>query len=219
MRSTELELLDTGAYTQEEYADCLKKLGQVGRWLGGDRATRKALKALTPAPASILDVGCGGGYFLNSLLTSFPNTELHGIDLNPEAISYAEKEQSQLIKFTCEELEKIPSGHYDVVISTLVCHHLKDEDLVPFINECKRVAKRMVILNDLHRHPLASISYSLIAPWLFRNRLITLDGKASIRRAFTASDWKRLLPKTEAQKWEITWHWAFRWIVRIPCQK
>ena len=35
-KSYELELLDTGEYTSEEYEDCLKKLGQIGKKLAGE---------------------------------------------------------------------------------------------------------------------------------------------------------------------------------------
>ncbi len=43
-RSSELEIIDLGDYSKEEYEDCLFKLYCIGRWLGGDRATFAALR-------------------------------------------------------------------------------------------------------------------------------------------------------------------------------
>ncbi len=207
MRSMELEILDTGEYTKEEYFDCLKRLGEVGRILGGDRASLKTLRRVAPDASSILDVGCGGGDFLARLRDR--GLHLKGIDLNPLAIEYA-RQQHPGIDFTHEALEDIPSNSVDVVISTLVCHHLTDKQLTRFISECRRVARRKVILNDLHRHPIASFLYRLIAPPLFRNRLITHDGALSIERAFTRADWIRLLGPLSHT---LRWHFPFRWVV------
>jgi 2-polyprenyl-3-methyl-5-hydroxy-6-metoxy-1,4-benzoquinol methylase len=218
MRSTELERLDTGDYTLDEYYDCLKKLGQVGRWMGGNRATNCAFKSLNEAPTSVLDVGCGGGEFLRLLQPSYPDCFMQGIDLNPDAITYAEQFSSSA-KFLCQPLEEIPTNSFDVVMTTLVCHHLRDDDLINFLKECQRVAKRTVIMTDLHRHPIASLGFGVIAPLLFRNSLITHDGLISIKRAFTRSDWIRLLDSAGflPEQWKLTWHCAFLWVVRIEC--
>jgi 2-polyprenyl-3-methyl-5-hydroxy-6-metoxy-1,4-benzoquinol methylase len=102
---------------------------------------------------------------------------------------------------------------FDIVTSTLVCHHLTDEELTLFIQKGKKVAKRMLLCNDLHRHPLAYGLFALVAPLLFPNRLIFHDGLLSIRRAFTRKDLEKLTE--ELPKAKISWHWPFRWIVKI----
>jgi hypothetical protein len=42
-RSLELERLDTGDYTAEEYEGCIVELQRVNRWLGDASAVRESL--------------------------------------------------------------------------------------------------------------------------------------------------------------------------------
>ena len=90
-RSYQPEIIDLGPehYTLEEYHHCLIQLDKVGRWLGGDRATLKALNRLNPKPDSILDVGCGGGHFTARMASQFSKSKVVGIDVNPQAIAFA----------------------------------------------------------------------------------------------------------------------------------
>ena len=100
-------------------------------------------------------------------------------------------------------------------MATLVCHHMQDATLIDFLKKACSIAKRKVILNDLHRHPLALWGFQALAPLFFRNRLIQHDGPLSVRRAFTREDWKRYLTAAgiSPDRYTIRWQWAFRWIV------
>lgn len=223
-RSHEPELIDLGIphYTAAEYHDCHYHLDRIGRFLGGDRATFKALQALNFIPESILDVGCGSGQFTIRLAEHYPKAKVEGTDISGEALAIArehlKKVQNKVphVQFSSSYLQEIPE-RFDVVTATLVTHHLSDQELISFLRQACRTAKRAVILNDLHRHFLASLSFNLIAPILFPNRLIKHDGSLSIKRAFTRQDWWRYLEAAEINKkaCSVTWHWAFRWIVTI----
>jgi 2-polyprenyl-3-methyl-5-hydroxy-6-metoxy-1,4-benzoquinol methylase len=227
-RSYEPELIDLGLYSKAEYEDCLFKLDRVGRWLGGDHATFKALKNMDH-PLSILDVGCGGGLFTIRLAQQYPHAKVVGIDLNPHAIEFAQQQLSLMPnppKNICFEhrtqpkLEE-PNKSYDVLISTLVCHHLDDHNLIDFIHRACRTAKKGVILNDLHRHPIASLLFKIVSPLFFRNRLVLHDGPLSIDRAFARSDWIYYLDRAQLtpSQYSIHWRWAFRWLVEINCKR
>lgn len=99
----------------------------------------------------------------------------------------------------------------------MLSKHSHEPELISFLRQACQKAKRAVILNDLHRHFLASLSFNLVAPILFPNRLIQHDGSLSIRRAFTRQDWWRYLEAAGINKnaCSVTWYWAFRWIVMI----
>lgn len=229
-RSNQPEWIDLGAayYTPEEYGDCLYQLDRIGQLLGGDRASFWALRQLLHSPTSILDVGCGGGLFTLRLATHYPSSKVIGIDLSHEAIRFAQerlKEQepplinAQFLVSPFCELDN--SFQFDVIITTLVCHHLPDQELLSFLQQACKRANKALIINDLHRHPLAIIGFATIAPLFFRNRLIQHDGLLSIRRSFTRQDWKTLLNAIAIDEnyYTITWHWAFRWIVIIDTAK
>lgn len=218
-RSIHPELIDLGPahYSPEEYEECLIKLDQIGTWLGGDRATFAALRNLKPN--SILDVGCGGGFFTAKLAKKFPQAHVVGIDLNPQAIAIANKRhRSSNLSFELRTEEKLiePPKSYDIVLSTLVCHHLTDDNLPLFFTAASQIAKKKVILNDLHRHPLAYHLFRLITP-LFHNRLIQNDGLLSIRRGFTKKELMALLHQAKITRFSLKWKWAFRWLLEINC--
>ena len=229
-RSSQSEIIDLGPphYTEEEYNDCLTKLDRVGRWLGGDQATFAALD-FSQTPLSILDVGCGGGSFTIRLAQRYPQAQVMGIDINPLAINYAKRKLSSMlhpprhITFECRPQEKLEEAKksYDIVLSTLVCHHLSDEDLIDFVTRAVKVAKKKVIFNDLHRHPMAYYLFKTIAPIMFKNRLIQHDGPISILRSFTYQDWIYYLEKARIppSSYSIQWRYAFRWLVEINTEE
>lgn len=216
--------MDTGKFSPKQYRDCLYQLDRIGRFLGGDRATFTALSRLKNEPRSILDVGCGGGLFTLKLAERYPSAKIVGIDSEPQAIEFAKERLSQAtppannVEFILKRAEELDTLEtFDVVMATLVCHHLSDDELVHFIAEAYRRAKMAVILNDLHRHPLASLGFALTAPLLFPNRMVLHDGLVSIRRGFLAAEWplfmqKALIPSAE---FSLSWHFAFRWIAMI----
>jgi 2-polyprenyl-3-methyl-5-hydroxy-6-metoxy-1,4-benzoquinol methylase len=226
-RSTTLELIDKGPsyYTPDEYDDCLQQLDRIGHLLGGDRATFTAMDSLGFTPQSILDVGCGGGLFAIKLAKRYPHSHIVGIDISAEAIAFANKQQAialpipnnvSFIKIDQPQLD-YSANSFDLVMSTLMCHHLTDHEIVAFLQQAYVVAKEAVILNDLHRHWLATAAYALVAPIFFRNRLTICDGLLSIRRSFTRKEWIAYLDAAgiPAQEVTISWHWVFRWIVVI----
>src|SRR5947199_3416329 len=70
-RSEELEHLDRGDYTPEEYEGCMVELRRINRWLGDARAlSRSVLPEIERDGArefSLLDVGAGSGELLREV--------------------------------------------------------------------------------------------------------------------------------------------------------
>ena len=223
-RSKEKELIDLGSafYTPEEYVDCLKILFKLNQWLGFFNSTITLLKRF-PDDISLVDVGCGGGLFLLNLSRYYPNMRLLGIDVSETAIAIAQNElmrwkkttpsihlQFQLQHQLALDLEK---ESVDVVLTTLVCHHIDDDALVEFLQVAYQAARQAVIIHDLHRHALAYWFYKRVSPRLFRNRLITHDGLISIQRSFTRVEWRHLLKRANIHTYQIKWGFPFRWRV------
>lgn len=93
---------------------------------------------------------------------------------------------------------------------------MNDDQLIEFLKKSYLVAKKFII-NDLHRHWLASLGFALVAKPFFDNRLIFHDGLLSIKRAFKRQDWIHYLKAAgiPLEQCSITWHWAFRWVLCI----
>ncbi len=79
---------------------------------------------------NIIDIGCGGGWFVNSLSANLYNKNIYGIDFNSEVIEYAQK-VSKYLKFNntfiTSDLYKFKSNiKFDFISSIGVLHHTKN---------------------------------------------------------------------------------------------
>jgi len=216
-RSREKELIDLKQCTEEEYFDCLTKLGRIGKFLGAEKATIRALEKGMDLHdvKTILDVGSGGGDFAARLALRYPNAKVCGLDIEEDAIEYAQAKWGTIpnLSFVRKDLYELESTSFDVVTSTLCCHHLTDEELVPFLQKMQQIATKKVVINDLQRSKIAYFLFKIISPILFPNPLIFHDGLVSITRGFVYREWQELL--CHFPRKEIRWHWPFRWIVSI----
>ncbi|MBA2653286.1 MAG: methyltransferase domain-containing protein [Tatlockia sp.] len=224
-RSKEKELMDLGQdfYTQEEYEHCLKKLFTINQLMGIFRHTVKLLKRF-PKDADLVDVGCGGGLFLLNLTNYFPDMKMLGLDISEKAIHLAEKELERWkqkkgginLSFQLEHQPELSlkQQSVDIILLTLVCHHVDDEDLIVFLKKANDIARKGLIINDLHRHPIAYWYYKFLSP-LFRNRLIRHDGLISIEKGFTRKELERLLKLATIKNYRIKWCFPFRWSILI----
>ena len=120
----------------------------------------------------VLDVGCGTGYFARLLAQAVdPEGLVEGIDPSPEMITYASRKggRARNCHFqvgTAESLD-FPAEHFDVVVSSLVMHHLPEDLQVPALREMRRllrpggkllVAEAQIPRHDLGWHLLAVIT-------------------------------------------------------------
>ncbi|MFA6301514.1 MAG: methyltransferase domain-containing protein [Legionella sp.] len=220
-RSKDKELMDLGQYTSEEYAQCLKILFIINKFLGIFHDTVSILKPF-PKDASLVDVGCGGGLFLINLKAYYPQMHMVGLDVSEQAIQLAQDElhnsqHKNSIEFHLQKQAELALDQQsvDIVLVTLVCHHLDDEELIVFLQTAHKAARKAVIINDLHRHRLAYWLYGLVSPILFGNRLITHDGLLSIKKSFTRKELQSVLQQAQINNYKIKWRFPFRWSVLI----
>lgn len=94
-------------------------------------------------PRKILDVGCGRGFYATMCSKLLPDSEIYGIDTNPE---YIEKATSisklyKNIKISKGSVYEIPfkNSTFDAIICSEVMEHLVDETNA--LSELKRVLK------------------------------------------------------------------------------
>ncbi len=94
----------------------------------------------------VLDVGCGSGTLLIEAKARYPNSDLAGIDPDEKILRLAESKleraglKARLVQGFAQELP-FPSASFDLVISTLIFHHLSSPVKVKATREIYRVLK------------------------------------------------------------------------------
>lgn len=195
-RSCELERLDIGDYTADEYARWQSEMRVIHRMFGEVRALRRSLKREIQAgesrQISILDVGAGSGNIIKEVRkwTRGRKAVLVGAEMNSFAVETIRNNSIHAVR--CDAL-KLPFSRssFDYVICSLFVHHLNDESVVEFLTEMRRVARKRVYVVDLHRSPVAYYFYRVVARILFQ-RLTREDGALSILRSFKPDELRSL---------------------------
>jgi ubiquinone/menaquinone biosynthesis C-methylase UbiE len=221
----ELEHLDKGDYTPEEYEGCLVELRRVNRFLGDARALRRSLlheiEQAGPERFSVLDVGAGSGELLRVIAGWAEGNErrarLVGLELNArsaKAILEESREFDSIMALRGDAL-RLPfaDNSFDYAICSLFTHHFKDEQVITILDELGRVASRRVIIIDLHRHALAYYLYTTAARLFLRNRLIREDGALSILRAFRPDELARLASQSRLSNFRVERRFPFRLVL------
>lgn len=225
-RCREPELMDGQDVSQEEFAACIKDLAQVNTltlarpptlaFIGG------ALKAtLESRVLTIVDVGYGAGDMLQAIARlagrKGRRVKLVGFDINPrsEPVARMLALPGMEIDFrTGDALAMDEREPVDVVVSSLVTHHMEDEEIVRFLKWMEARAALGWFVNDLHRHWFAYHGFALLSTMMRWHPFVRHDGPLSIARAFRRSDWNILLERAGLSgKAVVRWRFPFRYCV------
>lgn len=203
-RSYELEHLDKGDYTPEEYEGCMVELQRVNQWLGDAQALRnsllKEIERIELKSFSVLDVGAGSGELLRVAAKWAHETHrqarLVGLELNARSTQAILSESRELPEISAIRADafRLPFANrqFDYTLCSLFTHHFRDEQVVALLREMSRVAGRGIFVIDLHRHPIAYYFYTTVGRLFLHNRLIREDGALSILRSFKPDELERL---------------------------
>jgi ubiquinone/menaquinone biosynthesis C-methylase UbiE len=226
-RSYELEHLDKGDYTPEEYEGCIVELQWVNEWLGDASALRDSLlKEIANAELksfSVLDVGAGSGELLRVTAKWARETDrkasLVGLELNARSASSINDESGEFPEISSVQADgfAIPFSRdaFDYVIQSLTLHHFDDEGAVRILREMNRVAKRGLFVIDLHRNAIAYFLYTTVGHLFLHNRLIREDGALSILRSFKPDELEEIGRKAGLDSVKVEKHFPSRLVLSI----
>jgi 2-polyprenyl-3-methyl-5-hydroxy-6-metoxy-1,4-benzoquinol methylase len=224
-RSYQQEMLDLPINDKLELRRNLKEISTINKLLGGDQVTIKGLKKLLTdknRKYTIIDIGCGDGGLLRRIW-KWTNkigyeVEILGIDIEEETIRLAKEINKNVVglnfqRISYEEYFKNLDLKPDIIVSTLFCHHLDDDQLKEFLDMTAKNAKVGFIINDLHRHFLAYYSIKWLTALFSRSKFTKNDAPLSVERGFKKTELKSYLNGIYSHKIDISWQWAFRYLI------
>jgi len=216
------ELMDADDLDAETYAAVVHDLARVNTLTLARRPTlrfidRVALRYdVIGGPLRILDVGFGDGDMLRAIArwaarTGFDVT-LVGIDLNPrsEAAARSATPTDMAIEWRTGDYADLAGQHWDVVISSLVAHHMTRDELIAFLRFMDREAVEGWFVNDLHRHGFAHWGFPILARLMRWHPIVRHDGQLSIARSYRPGEWSPILAEAAIAGARISRHFPFR---------
>lgn len=229
VRSHAPEIMDDLQCAGEVVHQTLRELDFINHWLGGNRVTLKGLSLLIRnqnkiESLHIADLGCGSGEMLKlihqQLKTSYPVIQLTGIDANLNIIAFAEKHCAGVanIHFKAADIfdPDFQKHVFDIAIATLFLHHFTHDQLVDVFQTLKTQARIGIVVNDLHRHPLAYYSIKILTRLFSRSAMVRYDAPLSVLRGFSRAEIQQILTEAGIERYTLRWRWAFRWQLVIP---
>jgi 2-polyprenyl-3-methyl-5-hydroxy-6-metoxy-1,4-benzoquinol methylase len=97
------------------------------------------------------------------------------------------------IDYRTGDYQALADEPWDVIVSSLVAHHMSHAELVDFLRFMDRHAQRGWFINDLHRHGFAYLGYPLLARIAGWHRIVREDGRLSIARSYRPGEWSPIL--------------------------
>jgi len=224
-RSEEIEIMDDLNCSGAVVNQTLRELDTINHLLGGNYVTLNGVKELlhtidNSKTITIADLGCGSGDMLMRMSRQYlrAKMKLIGIDANPNITAFArERTLDDRIHFETLDIfsDEFRKRKFDIVIGTLFFHHFSSDQLVAFFSQLKYQATVGIVINDIHRHPIAYYSIKALTQLFSKSAMVRFDAPLSVRRAFRRNELVEILKKAEIKEYSLRWMWAFRWQVII----
>ncbi len=226
-RSTEEEIMDDLACHGPVVDQTLRELDFINKWLGGNAVTLQAVKRILKGNPNklwaVADLGCGSGDMLARIVAWARHQNIRvqgtGIDANPNIVAFARTHHPEPeLSFEATNIFSPSFGQrsFDLVLATLFTHHFTHAQLVALFRLLKTQTRVAVIVNDIHRHPLAYYSIKWLTQAFSRSPMVRFDAPLSVRRSFTKREWEQILAEAGITHYQLRWRWAFRWQLIIP---
>ncbi|SOB80356.1 Methyltransferase domain-containing protein [Sphingomonas guangdongensis] len=212
------ERMDAEDLPPDVLAAVLSDLAQVNRVTLAARPTLTFLARALSGRTSVrlLDVGFGDGDLLRRIARWTAKrgiaAELIGIDLNPNSApaARAHTPPGLPIEYRTGDYAALAGEPWDIVVSSLVAHHMSHAELVTFLRFMEAHARVGWHVNDLHRHRFAYLGYPLLARVWHWHEIVRHDGTLSIARSYRPAEWPPILAEARVSDARVYRAFPFR---------
>ncbi len=226
VEDADAEIMDDLSVGGAELAGALYELRWINRLLGSFWPTLEGVQRLwrqagCPNRLTVLDVGAGSGDVNRALLRWADrraiDLQITLIDIHPETCEAAADYYHDEPRVQVEQGDvlHLDAGRADIVTASLFVHHFPTAQLPEVFLSMRRAARIGVVVNDLHRHPVAWGFIRLATRLLSRNRMIRHDGPMSVRRGFQGHELAQLRQTPGLTHLWYAWRPLFRFLVIV----
>jgi SAM-dependent methyltransferase len=226
-RSNRSEIMDRADNATSDLRAALGDLCRTNRWLGGRRALFSALRPFLlsgSGPLEILDVGTGGADLPLEMfrfgLRIGRELRVTAIDREPRTAGIAASEAAGCprVRVLCADAWRLPFADrsFDLVTASLFLHHFEHEEIVRLLDKFRRLSRRAVLVNDLHRHLVPWAFIYCVSRLTLRHPMYVHDAPLSVLRGFTPSELSRAARETGASPIRLQRRWPFRLALTVP---
>ncbi|MEG3172465.1 methyltransferase domain-containing protein [Sphingomonas sp. ZB1N12] len=215
VRSQADELMDADDLDAATYADVVGDLAKVNTVTMARRPTLDFLTRATAGRKSfrLLDVGFGDGDMLRRIArwakAKGIEAELVGVDLNPRS-EQAARAHGGDIRYVTGDYADLAGEPWDVIVSSLVAHHMSHDQLIAFLRFMEHHANAAWFVNDLHRHGFAHWGFPVLATIARWHPIVRHDGTLSIARSYRPDEWPPLLAEAGITQAKVRRVFPFR---------
>jgi SAM-dependent methyltransferase len=225
-RSTESEWLDDASMNPAELERVLRDLARFNGTMLGRRVVISWLhRAIDDTPhgetLTLVDVGCGYGDLLRAIRRWARRRgvpmKLFGLDLSGETIRIAgaTTDQADQIDYQVGDVFDFQSNTaIDIVVSSLLTHHLSDQLIVEFLRWMERTARKGWLIYDLQRHFVPYHFIGAAGAVLRLHPTVVHDGRISVARSLTRGEWQARLTAAGIPRDAVDLRWfLFRIVI------
>jgi len=171
-------------------------------------------------PVRVLDLACGGGDLSLDIARWARRTgtpvAVTGVDLSARALGFAgeraEAEGLSIEWVEADVLTDLPTGPFDLIVSSLFLHHLAEEEVVALLRTAAERTKHLVV-EDLRRSPLGFALAWAGLRLLSRAHVTHVDGPRSVRAAWRREEFHQLAARAGLEGARIRRAWPERLVL------
>ncbi len=227
------ELMDDFSITDDRLTTALEQLRYVNRFLSGYSTSMAFLAPFLRSRAHqttrILDLGTGIAdfpeYIVKWAAAQSPAiaVEIVAIDANPVTVDYArgalkqrlpEQLQSKIHVEVADALAlPYADRSFDLVMGAMFLHHFAQANAIAIIKSMQRISRCGILINDLHRHPLAYLGIYALTHLLPASPMMRNDGPLSVLRGFKYGELEAIAQGAGLDPFSLHWRLPFRWLL------
>lgn len=219
-RTDEPEQIDDPGQPFAEIEASMRDVALSNRLFGGTQTVlghvARLLKDVPPhTPLRILDIATGSADIPSALLAwgrrrKLPLTVV-GVDNQAAMLHMAQASAPEVCLVQADALRlPFPPGSFDLALCALAFHHLGFEASVKLLAAMDRLTTRGFVVSDLKRDKPTLWGVEAAMAVVQAHPFTRHDAPASVRRAFTVPEYRRMVALSGVQNVRVQTHWYFR---------